>query len=265
MKNAEMENPLKAVSKIFIAAGIWYILQLVYISASGLISDEITVSQKMAVTGVCLSVLFLVCYLRKSILALWAAAFSYPIMFLCKTLISHEPPDINDAHIFTVICVVLIFYFGSKYKIYNEYLRANGQLAVAGGSREHNRNLRDENSSYDSRNPLEVLFYAAIITALFAIYNISTRTQDLANAQEIPTVYSSHTTTLLIVSIFIACYLKRSIFAWWIMLVAHPVIWPIHYVSRSFPTSLVIPMLCGYLVIIWYLAVKYRAYRDYIA
>jgi hypothetical protein len=114
------------------------------------------------------------------------------------------------------------------------------------------------------QNPLQTLFYAAIIIAIFSLYRLFTGGGILAGKDGFLTAYSQQIMKLLFTSCFILCYQKQSILTWWIALLSGPILWVTYFIFQPFKiTQIVIPLFI-YAIVISYLAVKYRLYRDYI-
>lgn len=130
----------------------------------------------------------------------------------------------------------------------------------------HEKNLGLERKSGEScsQNPLQIIFYVALIMGAFAVYRLFTGGGILNEKFGPLTGYSQQIVKLLTTAIFVVFYCNRSIAAWWVALFSIPAMWIGFLIFQSFQfAQLVLPAIL-FIIIVVYLAGKYKPYKEYI-
>lgn len=125
MNSEKIKNPLKPVNIFFSVISVMYILVLIPGLITGSTLVEVIASHKIKAIGLCLNISFIICYLRKTILAWWIALFFILIMPVCSIIIKNKTLDGIGMLTFGLIYLFTIYYFGPKYTTYKGYLKSN--------------------------------------------------------------------------------------------------------------------------------------------
>ena len=204
-----MKNPLRPYCIFFSIAGAIYLLPLINELIKGRTFVEMIVNSKVIVIFLCLCVAFIVCYLQKNIAAYWIAMLCYLTIFISRIIIKNSPPDSIAMIACAAVYLFLYAYLYPKYTIYKEFLKNNGRLAGSEELKNNELELHCKNASSDPPNPLQPIFYAAIIWAMFAAIDVFTGGGFLAKSEGKLSTYSQLITTFLISLAFVLFYWKR--------------------------------------------------------
>jgi hypothetical protein len=118
-----MKNPLKL---LFIYTSVCSVLHVVLFSVLINAKDSTWVEEiasHQAITfGLGLSIVFIIFYLLKKLIAWWIAMLYIPIMFVVSHIIVREMPSFISIISTTVMVLLLKVYLKPKYNPYKEYI-----------------------------------------------------------------------------------------------------------------------------------------------
>lgn len=115
-----LRNPLRGAFLFFVADGAFVLFLLgVEVARGGSLGDAVLSHKSI---GLGLSVVFVACYLWRSIAAWWIALLFLPVMFLCYHIGKDLAPDTGSIVAFGVVYFFLVCYLAGRFGPYKEYL-----------------------------------------------------------------------------------------------------------------------------------------------
>ena len=186
-------------------------------------------------------------------------------MFVSSTLIKNRELGSENILAFIIVFTFVLIYLKSKYTPYKKFISHFGLLKSIKPSTDEGLELHKTFHWYDPDNPLGIIYLAAIILGLTAIFNLVSAKDIITDSQNPLLGYMYHTTRLIMALSFVLFYWKNCIFAWWIALMYGPVLWIMYFLFHPFRiTQEFLILVFFYGLIIGYLILKYKPYKDYL-
>lgn len=263
--NLTTKNPLLAVNLFFCFNCMMYLLPFASKFAKGMAIIDILAGNAGRVTGLSLSVLFIICYFKKNIFAWWIASLFLGIMFVAKIIIKNEFPDIRLSLVFLIMYVFVLCYLLPKYEIYKKYIAGNEMSDGFEVLEAEGLHPQDESTDSKPRNPLQAVISATVTLTIFELSYLFPIGKKPTNYQEILMFFSPQGSVLLLLFILLFAYHKKSIIAWWVSMIHIPVMWMVYNSFNPFNiiqfaiTAVIFAIMAGYLIM------KYKPYQAYIS
>jgi hypothetical protein len=259
-----MKNPLKPVCIFFYVACMVYAVPVFSEIISGQSLPKAVENHKVAMTFLCLSLAFIVCYHRKHIFAWYIAMGFYPVIFLVRACDANQFPDI-----YAFLALLFMYLFSHYYLVpkrdpYKEYIRHNERT-----NNEKRPKCDNDDIKHDAvpvwKNPLQLVLYIVILLSVFNVSVIIFGEKGIIeNPHGIFTNYRQQILFVLIAAIFSYMYWRKSWLAWWIAVFAGPVMWSVYLFFQPLFIESFLISLVAQACIVWYLILRYKSYMAYI-
>lgn len=265
MIDYKIKNPLLPINLFFCLNCLMYTIPLISKLMRGIDITDILASNKGRIIGLSLSIVFIVFYLRKSILAWWIASLFMGIMFISKIIIKNELPEIKFVFVFLGLYFLVLCYLWSKYKAYKEHIASSDKSSYFGQFKTNILKARDKFSISKPRNPLKGVTSATVALAIYELSYLFPTENKPENYLDILISFSHQTLLFILLFAFVFSYRQKTILAWWISMIHVPSMWLIYNMFNPFNMVQSVITLCIFTIMACYLGFVYKPYKTYIS